>query len=187
MSRSVLQRVAEGDASAVDDCLTKYGGLVWSIARRFCVVQADAEDAVQEIFIDVWRTANRFDPEVAAEATFVTMIARRRLIDRQRKQGRQINTRPLEAQPVPASERHEHQVEIAEEAARIRQQLERLRPTERQVLELSINFGLSQSEIAERTKLPLGTVKTNARRGLIRLRKLLGEAAPAGTPKAGYD
>lgn len=186
MSPTILQRVAAGDASAVDQCLSTYGGLVWSIARRFCSEHADVEDAVQEVFIEVWRHADRYDPDIGSEATFVTMIARRRLIDRQRKVGRQVRTSPLDEQAVPTSQPHERQIEIAEEAAMIRKQLATLRPEERQVLELSISYGLSQSEIAARTKLPLGTVKTHSRRGLIRLRNLLSDRSHADAHEAGH-
>ncbi|HEY1068798.1 MAG TPA: sigma-70 family RNA polymerase sigma factor, partial [Pirellulales bacterium] len=82
----LLPRVAAGQPSAVDECLARYGGLVWSLARRHTNNTSDAEDAVQEIFIDLWRSAARFNPQAASEATFVAMIARRRLIDRRRKQ-----------------------------------------------------------------------------------------------------
>ena len=76
----ILERIAAGDPAAVDDCLRSYGGLVWSLARRFSPNHAEAEDAVQEIFIDVWRSAARFDRQRASENTYITMIARRRLI-----------------------------------------------------------------------------------------------------------
>jgi RNA polymerase sigma-70 factor (ECF subfamily) len=76
-----LERMAAGDPLAVEGCLEKYRGLVWSMARRFAGNHADAEDVVQEIFIELWRHAGRFDAAVAAESTFVTTIARRRLIE----------------------------------------------------------------------------------------------------------
>ena len=85
---------------------------------------------------------------------------------------------------VTADVDHERRVEVSDEAARAREYLEQLRPQERQVLELSINGGLSQSEIAEATNLPLGTVKTHARRGLIRLRELLGVDSAEGVKGA---
>lgn len=177
VSQTVLQRVAAGDATAVDECLSKYGGLVWSLARRFSINHAEAEDAVQEVFIHVWRNAARFDPQIAAESTFITMIARRKLIDRQRKRSRRPETTSLGEQPVEASAPREQPLEVQEEVERVRQQMQKLRPEERQVLELSISQGLSQREIAERTQMPLGSVKTHARRGLIRLRRLLGVSA----------
>ena len=102
------------------------------------------------------------------------MIARRRLIDRQRKRARRPDPVPLGDQPVEEPERHEQNLEVREEAARVRREMKKLKPEEQQVLDLSISHGLSQREIAERTELPLGTIKTHARRSLIRLRELLG-------------
>ena len=141
--------------------------------RRHCANRADAEDAVQDAFISIWQGAGRFDPEKGAEPTFITMIARRRLIDRHRKQGRYPDTFSLEDHQVAGSENHTKQVEISEEAGLVRKRMEELRPDERRVLELAISEGMSQSQIAEATNMPLGTVKTHARRGLIRLRELL--------------
>lgn len=172
---NILQRVAAGEAAAVDDCLRQYGGLVWSLARRFTSDHAEAEDAVQDVFIDVWRSAGRFDANVGSEATFITMIARRRLIDRHRKRTRQVETATLVEETVSGGSSAEQQIEIADDAARAREALGQLRAEERQVLEMSIYQGLSQSKIAEATEMPLGTVKTHARRGLIRLRKMLSD------------
>jgi RNA polymerase sigma factor (sigma-70 family) len=174
VSRTLLERVADGDAAAVDECLGQFGGLVWSLARRLCPRHEDAEDAVQEIFVEIWLSAGKFDPQISSEATYITMIARRRLIDRYRRRTRDLETTPLTQEVVASDGEHERWTEISEEAARARAQMQQLRPEERQVLELSINQGLTQSQIAEATNLPLGTVKTHARRGLIRLRELLG-------------
>jgi len=85
MNESILARVARGDAKAVRECIDEFGGLVWAIARRMTRSRADAEDAVQEIFIDVWRSAGRFDAAQGSEKVFITTIARRRLIDRIRR------------------------------------------------------------------------------------------------------
>lgn len=180
MSQTVLQRIAAGDPAAVDECIDRYGGLVWSLARRYLRQYADAEDAVQDIFVELWRSAARFDPAVASEATFITMISRRRLIDRQRRHARLPNTEPIADEPV-AQDRHDAEgnpIDLGDEVERARQAMRRLRPEERQVLELALVEGLTQREIAEAAKLPLGTVKTHARRGLLRLRALLKADQP---------
>jgi RNA polymerase sigma-70 factor (ECF subfamily) len=181
---SVLQRIAHGEADAVREGMDRFGGLVWSLARRLCPNPADAEDAVQEVFIDLWRHSGRFDPAAGTEATFVATIARRRLIDRHRRRRREADVQPLADEahlpPVP----DEAGIEARDEAARARQQMGHLRPDERRVLELSLVDGLSQTEVAEATDLPLGTVKTHARRGLARLRRLLDEA-PADADENG--
>jgi RNA polymerase sigma-70 factor (ECF subfamily) len=175
---TLLQRIAAGDPSAVEGCLTKYRGLVWSIARRFAGNYADAEDAVQEVFIELWRHAGRFDPALASESTFIGTIARRRLIDRKRRQSGRPEAAPIQADLVAAPRSESDRLETIEEGQRARGLLEKLRPEQRRVLELSIDQGMTQQEIAEATRLPLGTVKTHARRGLLRLRELLETAPP---------
>jgi RNA polymerase sigma-70 factor (ECF subfamily) len=173
MTEAILERVAAGDSAAVNDCMTTYGGLVWSLARRQLGNHSDAEDVVQEIFIDVWRNAGRFNPEVASESTFIATIARRRLIDQYRKRSREPDTKALVEELGVAAPEEKDRAEIADEVERVREQMDRLRPEERRVLELSSLHGMSQAKIAEVTDLPLGTVKTHARRGLERLKGLL--------------
>jgi len=166
-----LPRIAGGDSSAIEEFLDRYGGLVWSLARRLSPSPTDAEDAAQEIFIDLWKYAERFREASGSEATFVAMIARRRLIDRLRKLRRQPESQPLDdsildyALPPQTS-----RGELAEEASRAVACLEHVRTEERKVLELSIYHGLPQTQIAAQTGFPLGTVKTHIRRGLSQLR-----------------
>ncbi|MEJ2601953.1 MAG: sigma-70 family RNA polymerase sigma factor [Gammaproteobacteria bacterium] len=93
---SLLERIGNGDQQAVALCVERYSGLVWSLARRFIAIEADAEDAVQEIFVEIWNTAGRFDPSKSAEATYISMIARRRLIDRLRKTSREPDRENLD-------------------------------------------------------------------------------------------
>jgi len=176
---SLVERIAAGDAQAVDECFDHYGGLIWSIARRFSPVYADAEDAVQEIFLAVWRSASRFDPQVASEAAFITTIAKRRLIDRLRRRSRRLDSAPLGEDPGLVGQVTFHAVEVQEEAERVRTVMAMLREDERRVLEMSLMDGLTHSQISEVTSLPLGTVKTHARRGLNRLREMLGVNAPS--------
>ncbi len=97
MSPSMLQRIASGDAAAVRECIDQYGPLVWSIARRLSRTPSDAEDATQEIFLDIWRSAGRFDASQGSDKVFLAMIARRRLIDRLRKTSAEPPMDPVEA------------------------------------------------------------------------------------------
>jgi RNA polymerase sigma-70 factor (ECF subfamily) len=169
---SVLPRIAAGDPAAVPDCIARYGGLVWSLARRFLGNSADAEDAVQDVFIDLWKNAARFDPARASEPTYVTMIARRRLIDRKRRSGRVPAAQPLPDEPVGAPPNGDR-IELADEAAKAAAVLGELRAEERQVIQMAVYQGLTHEEIAAATGLPVGTVKTHIRRGLIRVRERL--------------
>jgi len=176
---TLLEQVAAGDPSAVRVCLDRFGGLVWSLARRALPTRSEAEDAVQEIFVDVWRSAPRYDPSIASESAFVAMIARRRLIDRQRKSGRRPNEEAIqesagaESSPPDASTLTDADASAASEA------FKQLSDEQQRVLRLSIFHGLSHEKIARATDLPLGTVKTHARRGLIRLRELMGASPTA--------
>lgn len=174
MSKAILERIAKGDKSAVQDCLDAYGGLVWSLARRMLANHDDAEDAVQEIFIDIWKNAERFDETQASETTFIAMIARRRLIDRMRRTQRQPNIDSFEDILVEPSKDEHHQIQTCVEAKEAAEAMNNLRPEQRKVLQLSIFQGLSHQEIADLTGMPIGTVKTHARRGLIQIRELLG-------------
>ena len=185
MSLTILQRVAAGEVAAVDECLETYGGLIWSLARGYCPRHEDAEDAVQDAFVDIWRHAERFDPDFASEATFITMIARRRLIDRFRRSGRAPDTTVLDEESVSGGSDHEKSVDVSEQAAHARDLMQQLRSEEREVLNLSVNEGMSQSQIAETMDMPLGTVKTHARRGLNRLRELLGANTGNGVQGVG--
>lgn len=170
----ILPRVAQGETNAIDECLDRYGGLVWSIACRLSPSTADAEDAVQEIFVDLWRNASRFRESLGSETTFVSVLARRRLIDRQRKLRRNPEPKSIDESaidlPAPKSI---PKLELAEDGARATACLEKLRRNEREVLELSVYHGLTQARIAERTGVPLGTVKSLIRRALIQLRSCM--------------
>ncbi len=179
MQNLLLPRIAAGDTSAVPECLSRYGALVWTLARRRLGNEQDAEDAVQDVFIDVWRFADRFDPRQAEEITFVAMIARRRLVDRLRRRSRQPVTAPLDAAVLAGatgaggSGGVGRSLELGEEARIVGEKLRELRPEEQTVLRLSIYDSLSHAAIAERTGLPLGTVKSHIRRGLDSLRRTL--------------
>jgi RNA polymerase sigma-70 factor (ECF subfamily) len=179
--------VGEGDTRAVVDCIDRFGGLVWSLARKLAVSHSEAEDAVQEVFVDVWKNAARYDPSVASEATFVTMIARRRLIDRWRKSGRRPNgeAADVDSLPVRAAADEHDRVELAEEAARATRAIKQLRPEQQEVLNLAVCQGWSHQVIADHLCLPLGTVKTHVRRGLMRVRELLAAEGVAGAEEAG--
>jgi RNA polymerase sigma-70 factor (ECF subfamily) len=180
VDESTLARIARGDRTAVAECIDRYGNLVWSLARRFTRDDAQAEDAVQEVFIDLWSHADRYDPAVAVESTFIAMIARRRLIDRLRKQKRQPGLDELTAETAVEMPDVQERLEVRDEAARAARVIATLRPEQQKVLELSVYHGMTHSGIAEALGLPIGTVKTHLRRGLIAIRDKLGVPQPSG-------
>lgn len=164
---SILARVADGDPGAVKDVLNRYSALVWSLASGLSKDPHEVEDVVQDIFVDVWRSAKRYDPKVASEATFIATIARRRVIDRRRRAGRRLDPEPLEEELAPGvNDPSLRQVELNDEAAQAREVVAQLSGDRRKVLELSVVTGLTHREIAADTGIPLGTVKSHIRRGL---------------------
>lgn len=171
MSESLLTKIASGDRDAVSQCMEKYGGLVWSLARRLTPSGDDPEDAVQEIFIELWKNADRFDPSKGEETVFVAMIARRRLIDRRRKANRAPDMSPINEvfEPGVSHDRIEHSTDAALAAKVIGE----LKPEQKRMLLLSLQLGLSHGEIAQVTDTAIGTVKSHIRRGLIAVREKL--------------
>jgi RNA polymerase sigma-70 factor (ECF subfamily) len=168
-----LARVAAGDEKAVEACLNQFGNLVWSLARRFTASRTDAEDAVQEIFIDLWSSAARYDPSKASETTFVAMLARRRLIDRLRKSGRQPIAEELSAAADIEQPGQHADVALKDDAARAERLIRTLKPEQQQVIRLSVYEGHTHQSIADALQLPLGTVKTHLRRGLLKVREAM--------------
>lgn len=165
--------MAAGDAAAVQECIDQYGGLVYTLARRMCPAGAEVDDAVQEVFIELWRKAERYDPGIAEEAVFVAMVTRRRLIDLQRRLARHSGQEELPESLDSAGEGAEAAVELRDSAAVAERAFRELRPEQQKILRLAVWDGLSHQRISAVTGLPLGTVKTHARRGLHRLRELL--------------
>lgn len=172
----LLVRIGNGDASAVRPLIDAYGGFVWSIVRaRFpgSAQQHDAEEVVQDIFASIWKDAARYDPAKGSEKTFIAVIARRRVVDRLRRNGNshesvvqadqldsQIDGKPLAGLTSDA--------EDVRKAARA---LENLPQPQRMVLRLFIVSGHTHEQIAAATGVPLGTVKSHIRRGLARVRE----------------
>lgn len=179
VATSLLERVAAGDGGAVRECIDRFGGLVWALARRMSPGPSEAEDAAQEIFTDLWRSAARFNGTIASETAFVAMIARRRLIDRRRQRQRAPSTESLADAATPVEPQAALRVESCAEVSLAARALVQLRPEQRTVLILSACHGLSHEEIAETVNMPLGTVKAHARRGLLRVRELLGAGTSA--------
>lgn len=183
MSTTLLEQVASGDERAMRQCIETHGGLVWSLARRFLPTRVDAEDAVQEIFTDIWKSSGRFNPSVASETTFIAMIARRRLIDRIRRK----TSRPGEVAMTEeiVQDRGSEPLGLAtsitdEDAKSAAEALKQLSVDQQRVLRLSLVDGKSHEQISKATGMPLGTVKTHARRGMIKLREIMSDAMRGG-------
>lgn len=169
----ILLEVAKGSERAMETCIHKFGPLVWCIAKKHVSNHSAAEDIVQETFTDLWKSAKRFNAAIASETTFVGMLARRRAIDFVRKENRRPRLEPLpEADSFPGAA-----VESASalrcDNSDVQIALGELPEEPREIFMLHFEQGMTHPEIVEKTGLPLGTVKTRLRRGLIELRNKL--------------
>lgn len=174
---SILARIANGDERAVQDCIDTYGNLIWSLAKKFTARQDDTEDAVQEVFMEIWQNAGRYDATKSAEITFISMLARRRLIDRLRKSYRQPNVQSIDEYIETSPNVFETQIHAKIQARRTVKAIRTLRPEQRELMLLSIYEGMSHSEIAQAKSIPLGTVKTHIRRGFDKVRTAMNSSA----------
>lgn len=171
MNGQILERIAGGESQAMQECIDTYGNLVWGIARRFFSNSIAAEDIVQEIFTEIWKKASTFDSSKAGESTFIAMIARRRTIDAYRKVTRrpmfeELSEMEVEENPAPSPDQSSKL--DSEYVAGV---MSELSDVTRQLIELSVRDGFTHQELAEKMGLPLGTVKTRIRRGLLDLRQ----------------
>ena len=184
VDESLFKRIATGDQAAVRECMDRYGGLVWSLARRWINDLSDAEDATQEIFVELWKSAHRYDPGSGSETVFVSTIARRRLIDRLRAQRRRPATEDFDEALVPDIASQESDPgEVAADVEIAARAIAQLDEGQREILTMGVVQGMTHSEIADATGKPLGTVKTQLRRGLIKVRDLIesGQSHPRET------
>ena len=170
---NVLQRLAAGDRDAVAELYDRHAARIMGLAIRIVRNRSDAEDVVQEVFSQAWRTAPNYQPARGTVAGWLLMMARTRAIDRlrSRQARRDAAAGPdLEGLPsavAPVSE----QLIASQQAARVRESMMALPVEQRTALELAYFEGLTQTEIAERTQTPLGTVKTRIRTALTSLRR----------------
>jgi len=172
--RSCLERVRAGDTRALEELYDRHGDLLYSLVMRILRSAADAEEVVQEAWLQAWRKAGSFDPARGTVAAWLITIARNRAIDRLRSEGSRERAQALAgaepAAPVADASSEVGQRTLAEHMASALAMLER---QHREVLELAYFGGLSQTEIATRLGAPLGTVKSWSRQALARLRELV--------------
>ncbi len=172
-SSDILQRISMGEDEAISECLDKYGRLIWSLSRKFTCSREDAEDAVQDIFIDIWKYAARFDAAKSPEGAFVNLIARRRLIDRLRKSRSQTLTSISETTVANRPSDDHKKLQMYVEMKYAVDAIDKLGASQRQLVKMAIYGGMTHSEISKTIGLPLGTVKSQLRRGFQKIRTTL--------------
>jgi RNA polymerase sigma-70 factor (ECF subfamily) len=170
-----IERIARGDERALSLVYDRYSGLLLAMIRKV-VGEAEAEDVLQDAFVQVWKQAGRYDTRRSSLSTWLVLIARSRAIDRLRS--RQVADRTKEA-----SHRENHRIDESpkgvstvletERRERLLGELSELPDEQREVLELAFYEGLTQSEISSHTGIPLGTVKTRTLLAMKKLRRAL--------------
>jgi RNA polymerase sigma factor (sigma-70 family) len=165
---------ARSEQLALAELYDRYGRPAYGLALRVLRDEALAEDAVQEAFLALWRTAARFVPERGKASTWILTLVHRRAVDTvRREQHRRADA--LEHAPEPAGGSAADDALLRFQRERVQEALRRLPDAQREALELAYYGGFSQSELAERLGQPLGTIKSRMFAGLAQMRELLGE------------
>lgn len=171
-SAGILEKVAANENGAVKACLEKYGGFVYSLAKKFTDSHEDAEDAAQDIFLDLWKCAARFDKQKSSEIGFIALVSKRRLIDNYRKTKKFSNAENYDESELSSN----NSVEVLDfgfDVKDVMVKLNNLKPAQKNMIKMAFYDGISHVEISRLTETPLGTVKSNIRRGLQIIKKEL--------------
>ncbi|MER7760720.1 sigma-70 family RNA polymerase sigma factor [Streptomyces sp. NPDC097619] len=170
---SLGERFAAGDEASLNEAYRQWGPLVYTLAIRKLGDTEEAKDVTQQVFVGAWDSRKTFDPARASLKTWIMGIAHKKIVDALRRRSRHL--RDVEA-VMAVSGAADSSVPLTEsllEYVTLMREMETLPDQQQQVLKMAFYEDLSQSQIAERTGLPLGTVKTYTRRGLMRLKKRL--------------
>jgi RNA polymerase sigma factor (sigma-70 family) len=181
---ALVALVARGDEHALAELYDRVGRIAYGLALRVLRDERLAEDAVQEAFLQVWRSAATYRAERAKASTWVLTLVHRRAVDLVRREERR-QAEPLtdESVLVPAPEQTEEAAWLRFERERVQAALAELPDVQREALELAYYGGFSQSELADRLGVPLGTIKSRMFAGLSRLRELLDDSSQEGSWK----
>jgi RNA polymerase sigma-70 factor (ECF subfamily) len=174
----LLAAVARSDEAALGELYDRFGGVAYGLALRVLRDPALAEDAVQDAFLQVWRSAGAYRPERAKASTWLLTFVHRRAVDLVRREERR-RTEPASSAPEPTEPGADEGAEVRSRREVVQDALRQLPPEQREAIELAYYGGLTQSELAERLDQPLGTIKSRMFTGLQRLRVLLVDS--------GYD
>lgn len=172
----LLARVAAGDQTAFEQVYDRLAAPVMGVVRRVLRDPAQSEEVTQEVMVEVWRTAARYDPARGTVAAWALTMAHRRAVDRVRSAqaagDRDVKAAQLDV--VPAFDEVSEEVEASFEREEVRQALSVLSEVQREAVRLAYYGGFTHREVAELLDVPLGTVKTRLRDGLVRLRDAMG-------------
>jgi len=172
---ALLALASRADESALGELYDRYGRVAYGLALRIVRDRALAEDAVQEAFLAVWRSAGSFLAEQGKPSTWILTLVHRRAVDLVRREERR-RAEPLESVAQPTGEATDEEAWLRAQRQVVQEALRKLPHDQREAIELAYYGGFTQSELAERLEQPLGTIKSRMFTGLRRLRELLAEA-----------
>ena len=171
---ALLDRIVARDEQAVAELYDRHHRLLFGLILRILRDRSEAEEILQEVFVLVWTRAETYNVALGSPAAWLVRIARNRGIDRLRANN--VRVRAVEAAPLPvAADSPETRAALSEQQRAVACALESLPQDQRVLIEQAYFLGLTQSELAERFKLPLGTVKTRIRTGMMALREQLSQ------------
>ena len=171
---ALVALVARAQEAALAELYDRFGRVAYGLALRIMRDPALAEDAVQESFLAVWRSADRFVAERGKASTWILTLVHRRAVDIVRRE-QPRRTDPLDGAPIAAAESTEEEAWLRLRRTRVQEALRQLPDKQREAIELAYYGGFTQSELADRLGEPLGTIKSRMFSGLARLRELLVE------------
>jgi RNA polymerase sigma-70 factor (ECF subfamily) len=175
--KELLRRIADGDQSAFSGFYDQYSGLLFSIAMKVLNDAKEAEDVLQEVFVQIWNKAHAYDPLLGKPASWVVTLTRNKAIDRIRasqRRSRFLEQATIEASALPDdSPSANEKLHGRENAEMIRSVVAALPSDQRRAIELAFFSGLTQDEISKTLQEPLGTIKARIRRGMLKLREKL--------------
>ena len=176
----LLRRIAQRERAAFEALYSRYANILYASALKFVKEDADAQDVVQDVFIQIWDKAKLYDPAKGKPLTWALTLTRNRAIDRIRAIQRRTRLRDEFEQETTVDESVGVRealsgVDASEKGQILRAAVNQLSPQQKKVIELAYFSGLTQTEIADKLGEPLGTVKARARRGLLKLKELLGD------------
>jgi RNA polymerase sigma factor (sigma-70 family) len=172
---ALLALASRNDEAALGELYDRYGRVAYGLALRVLRDRALAEDAVQEAFLAVWRSAGSFLAEQGKPSTWILTLVHRRAVDLVRREERR-RAEPLDELAQPTGEATDEEAWLRAQRQVVQEALRKLPAEQREALELAYYGGFTQSELAERLGQPLGTIKSRMFTGLKRLRELLAEA-----------
>jgi RNA polymerase sigma factor (sigma-70 family) len=172
---ALLAAVARSDEAALAELYDRFGRVAYGLALRILRDQSLAEDAVQDAFLQVWRSAGTFQAGRAKASTWLLTFVHRRAVDLVRRESRR-RTEPMDSAPEPSGPGADEAAVTRSRREIVRDALRRLPAEQREAIELAYFGGLTQSELAARLEQPLGTIKSRMFTGLQRLQTLLAEA-----------